>query len=85
MEPVSLTVISISFIITILIVVLGIQVFFILKEIRIGLQKGNKMLDDAGKVTDVVSSGVTSVGGFMQGIKTGISVFTSLKRGDSHE
>jgi hypothetical protein len=60
-------------------------VFYILKEIRRSLQKGNKMLDDAGRVTGTVSGGVESMGGFVQGIKTGLNVFTALKKGEKDE
>lgn len=80
MDPVQLTIILISFTLTILIVVLGIQVWFILGEMRVSLQKMNKMLDDAGKVSGTVSDGVASMSGFMQGIKTGLSMITSLKK-----
>lgn len=80
MDPVQLTIIAISFIITILIVFLGIQVWYILKEMRMGLQKVNKMLDDAGRVSGTVSQGVSSMAGMLEGIKTGLSLFSSLRR-----
>lgn len=80
MDPVQLTIILISFVLTILIVVLGIQVWFILGEMRVSLQKMNKMLDDAGKISGTVTDGVQSMSGFMQGIKTGLSMITSLKK-----
>lgn len=80
MDPVQLTIIVISLIITILIVFLGVQVWYILKEMRTGLQKVNKMLDDAGKVSGTVSQGVSSMAGMLEGIKTGLSLFSSLRR-----
>lgn len=79
MDPVQLTIIAISFIITILIVFLGVQVWYILKEMRQGLQKVNKMLDDAGKVSGTVSQGVSSMAGMLEGIRTGLSLFSSLR------
>ena len=85
MDPIQLTIIGVSITLTILLVVLGIQVLLILKEIRSSLQKTNKMLDDAGKVTEKVTEGVTSMSGFMNGIRTGMSMITSLKKGDSRE
>jgi len=51
MDPVQLTIIIISFALALLLIVLGIQVWYILKEMRLSLQKMNKMLDDAGKVS----------------------------------
>ncbi len=86
MDPVQLTIVGVSVTVTILIVVLGIQVFFILKEVRLSLQKTNKMLDDASKVTQTVSSGVESMSGFVNGIRAGLRLVQSIhKKGDDHE
>ena len=80
MDPIQLTIIGVSVTLTILLVVLGIQVFYILKEIRFSVQKTNKMLDDAGKVSGTVSEGVTSMSGFMNGIKSGLQMITALQK-----
>jgi hypothetical protein len=86
MDPIQLTIIGVSITLTILLVVLGIQVFYILKEIRFSVQKTNKMLDDAGKVTGTVSEGVTSMSGFMNGIRQGLQMITALqKKGEKNE
>jgi hypothetical protein len=79
MDPIQLTIILVTTSLTILLIVLGIQVFLILKEMRLSLQKANKMLDDAGMVTGTVSQGITSMSGFINGIRSGISLITSLK------
>lgn len=78
MDPVQLTIIVISVALTILVIVLGIQVWYILKEMRHSLEKVNKMLDDAGKVSGAVSEGVVGMSGFVNGLKTGLSAVTSL-------
>lgn len=49
MDPVQLTIIGISIVLTILLVILGVQVYLILKEIKTSLVKANSMLDDAKK------------------------------------
>jgi hypothetical protein len=88
MDPTQLTIIIISFALTILLIVLGIQVWYILKEMRLSLQKINKMLDDAGKVSGAVSEGVIGMTGFVNGLKTGINAVTTLlrdKKEDTHE
>ncbi len=86
MDPVQLTIIGVSIALTIILVIIGIQVALILTEVRQSVHKTNKMLDDAGKVTETVSTGVTRMSGLLGGIKTGISMFTSLrKKGDHHE
>ena len=80
MDPIQLTIVGVSITLTILLVVLGIQVFYILKEIRFSVQKTNKMLDDAGKVSGTVSEGVTSMSGFMNGIRQGLQMITALQK-----
>ena len=85
MDPIQLTIIGVSVTLTILLVILGIQVMLILKEIRSSLQKGNKMLDDVGKVTETVTEGVKSMSGFINGVRTGLSMVSSLKKGEHHE
>jgi hypothetical protein len=88
MDATQLTIIIISFALAILLIVLGIQVWYILKEIRLSLKKMNKMLDDAGRVSGAVSEGVVGMSGFVNGLKTGISAVTSLmhhKEEEKHE
>ncbi len=80
MDPVQLTIIIISFILTTLVVILSIQVWHILGEFRLTAQKVNKMLDDGGKVTGVISDSATSVAGFVSGIKTGMNVLSLFKK-----
>jgi hypothetical protein len=86
MDPIVLTIIGVSITLTLLLVIIGIQISLILKEFRLSIQKTNKMLDDAGKVTGTVSNGVENMSGFMNGIRTGISMISSLKKkGEHHE
>ena len=86
MDPIQLLIIVVTLILTILLVVLGIQMWFILKEIRISIQKMNKMLDAMQKVTGTVGEGVSNLGGVMSGLKAGLSIFSSLrKKGEGDE
>ncbi len=86
MDPVQLTIIGVSIALTIILIIIGIQVALILKEVRQSVIKTNKMLDDAGKVTETVSTGVTRMSGIVNGIKTGLSFIKSLKsKGNHHE
>ena len=78
MDPTQLTIIVISFALAILLIILGVQVWHILKEMRNSLHKMNFMLDDVGKVSHTVSEGIVGMSGFMNGLKTGISAITTL-------
>jgi hypothetical protein len=84
METTQVVIIIISCALTALVLILGVQVFYILKEVRRTIQKINKMLDDTGKVTGSVSDGIVNMSGFVNGIKAGISAISSLKKGE-HE
>ncbi len=65
---------------TILLVVIGIQVVFIMQEFRKTIEKINKMLDDGGLVTSGIAKGVTGMGGLLEGIKTGLNVVNLFKK-----
>lgn len=62
-----------------LLVILGIQVFYILKEVRNSLIKVNKMLDDGGRVTGTVGDGVENFSGFVNGLKAGMSAIAGFR------
>lgn len=80
MDPIQLVIITVTLVLTILIVVLGIQVFYILKEIRRSIEKMNAMLGDMQKVTGTVGEGVSNLGGILSGMKAGLSIFSSLRK-----
>ncbi|HLD25339.1 MAG TPA: hypothetical protein VJB96_05475 [Patescibacteria group bacterium] len=80
MDPVQLTIIAISFVLTLLLVLLGAQVWYILKEIRIAIGKTNTIIDDAKKVTGTVGDSVSSMSGVASGIKAALSVFKSFRK-----
>lgn len=86
MEPITLLIIITTIVLTVLIVVLGIQVWYILREIRTSIQKMNAMLDDMHKVTGTVGEGVSNLGGLLAGVKTGLSIFSHIrKKGEDNE
>ncbi|KKU83488.1 hypothetical protein A2973_02095 [Candidatus Gottesmanbacteria bacterium RIFCSPLOWO2_01_FULL_49_10] len=85
MDIIQLVVIIISFILTGLFIFLGVQVWYILKEMKLSLQKVNKMLDDATKVTGTVSEGFAGMAGLMGGIKAGLSLFSSFRKKGGHD
>jgi len=80
MDPVQITIIAISFILAMLLVILGVQVWYIFKEIRTSFTKMNSMLDDAKKVTSTVGDSVSEMAGITSGIKAALSVFKVFKR-----
>lgn len=85
MDPVQITIIVISFILTLLLVILGVQVWYILKEIRTAIFKTNTMLDDAKKVTGTVGDSVSSMSGVVSGIKAALSVLKTFRKKNDGE
>lgn len=81
MDPVQLTIIVISLILTILVVFLGIQVWYIFKEVRFSFQKMNKMLDDGGKMTGTVAESMSGLAGLVSGLKSGFSFLSRFRKG----
>lgn len=68
---------------TVLLLVLGFQVFFILRELRKTIEKANKILDDTGEITQSVSGPIASLSSLAMGLKTGAVIaklFNSKKR-----
>ncbi len=74
-------------VLTLLLVVLGIQVFLILKEVRNTLSRANKVLDDAGVISESISRPVESFSTIMSGVKLSslIASFLSKKKRRSED
>lgn len=66
-------------VLTVLLVVLGVQIFFILKDFRKTLTKANKVLDDTSLITESVSGPISSFSNLTAGIKLGSSILKLLK------
>ena len=73
-DPAQTALFLIIIVLTILLVVLGTQVFFVLKELRKTLDKLNKVLDDAGLITESVSKPISSLSSLTEGLKLGARV-----------
>lgn len=67
-------------VLTILLLALGIQVFFILKEFRKTVSKANKVLDNTNVITGSVSNPISSLSSIAAGIKTGASFINIFKK-----
>ncbi|CAN5162751.1 hypothetical protein BH09PAT1_BH09PAT1_0610 [soil metagenome] len=68
-DSVQVILFAVIIILTILLVVLGIQVYFILKEVRNTIDKANKVLSHAGDITENISKPISSLSALSTGIK----------------
>jgi hypothetical protein len=57
-------------VLAVLLVALGIQVFFILREFRKTVSKANEVLDNTSAITKSVSTPLSSLSNFTSGLKT---------------
>jgi len=76
MDSVQLSFIAVLSVLTVLAVFLGIQVFFILKELRGTVSRVNKILDDAGTISESIAEPVSSLSTLTSGIKAGVSLLS---------
>ncbi len=79
-DPAQTALFLVIIVLTVLLVVLGIQVFFILRELRQTINKANKVLDDTGMITESVSGPISTLSSLAMGVKTGAAFANILKK-----
>ena len=79
-DPAQTVLFIVIIVLTLLLIVLGVQVFFILRELRSTVAKANKVLDDTGVITESVTGPIATLSALAMGIKTGASVAGILKK-----
>lgn len=82
LEPAQTILLLVIVILAVLFLVLGIQVFFILKDFRKTISKANKVLDDASLISETVSKPVSFLGSqTAQVLIAALAVIFNLKKG----
>ncbi len=76
-DPAQILLFIVVIVLTIFLIVLGIQVSLILKDLRKTIAKTNKVLDDTAEITEAVKGPVTGASQAIMGFKTG-STFLNL-------
>ena len=67
-------------ILTVLLTIVGVQIFLILVEVRNILKKTTSMLDDAKKVTHAVVEPVEEASSFLTGLKSGFGIMKKIRK-----
>ena len=80
MDSAQIILIIVIILLAILLIALGIQVFFILKEFRKTVSKANRVLDNTSVITQSVSSPISSLSSIATGIKTGATFINLFKK-----
>ncbi|MGA2911071.1 MAG: hypothetical protein ABSE17_00320 [Candidatus Levyibacteriota bacterium] len=84
-DPAQTALFIVIIILTVLLVILGVQVFFILRELRKTIGKVNKVLDDTSLITESVSKPIASLSTLTMGLKTGATIARILNGGKHHK
>jgi len=71
MDTVQLILLTVIVILTVLLVILGVQVFFILKDLRRTLRKTNKILDNADAITQDIEGPLGAISSLFLGLSGG--------------
>ncbi len=79
-DPAQLLLFIVILVLTVLLLVLGTQVFLILRDIRHTIAKANKVLDKTGEITENVSAPISSFSQVLMGLKTGATFASLLKK-----
>lgn len=85
MDPAQILLYVVVGVLTLLLVVLGIQVFLILREVKNTLSRANKVLDDAGTISESISKPVVSLSTVLSGVKLGSVIASLLSNKKKHD
>jgi len=77
-DTVQLVLLLVIVVLTVLLVILGVQVFYILKDVRNTLTKANRVLDNAGSITENISVPIATFSSLTSSLKAG-SILTVAK------
>lgn len=83
MDTAQILLLTVVGVLSILLLVLGIQVFFILREVRNAISRANKLLGDASLISESISKPVVSLTTILSGAKLGsflVSLLSERKK-----
>jgi hypothetical protein len=79
-EPIQILLFAVVITLTVLIVIIGIQMYYILSEVRKIFNKFNTMADGAVKLTDNVGQSFQNISGFSHGLRSILQLFGFIKK-----
>lgn len=80
MDTVQILLITVVVVLAVMLVVIGYQVFHILRELRKTIDKTNRVLDNTEEITESVNAPISSFSGLLMGLKNGATIAGFLKR-----
>lgn len=79
-ETAQILVVTVITILTVILSLVGIQIVYVLSELRQALQKVNQILGEGQNLTSRLSHSADSFSGMLTGLKTALSILGVLKR-----
>jgi len=79
-DPAQILLIVIIIILTVFLIILGIQVSLILKDLRKTIAKANKVLDDSAEITEAVKGPVVGLSTAIMGFKAGSTLLGLINK-----
>lgn len=76
---------AVIIVLTVALVFLGVQVYFVLKDLRKTLFRMNRLFDDANELVAEVKKPIEKAGTFFTAVTTGANLINLLKKGKTHE
>ncbi|MDE2025994.1 MAG: hypothetical protein KGJ07_05855 [Patescibacteria group bacterium] len=71
MDATQILLLIVVVVLSLILLILGIQIFFILREFKRTISKVNKVLDDTGNITQSVSAPIASISSVLTSVKLG--------------
>jgi len=84
-DPAQILLFIIIITLTVFLIILGIQVSLILKDLRKTIIKANKVLDDSGEISEAVKGPVVGFSNAIMGFKAGSSLLNLINKVSSKD
>lgn len=80
MDITQAVILSVIVVLAIFLVVIGIQVFFTLKDLRKSLKKANMLMDDADKIVSQIKKPIETAGNMLTALTAGAGIAHFIKK-----
>lgn len=80
MDATQAIILSVIIVLTVFLIVIGFQLFFVLKEFRLTLKKSNRILDDTQDFITQVKKPIESANNIIAAVTTGAGIAHFLKK-----
>jgi hypothetical protein len=80
MDAAQILLLVVVVVLSFILLILGIQIFFILREFKRTISKVNKVLDDTGSITESVSAPIASLSSVLTSVKLGSALLKMIQK-----